>query len=247
MMSSIIQPHGDYQSLESYQNSVIVFDMTNEFCTRFLRKGDRTVDQMVQAARSGKQNIVEGCMASGISAETEIKLTGVARASLEELLEDYRDYLRTHSLLLWEKDDKRALEVRRLAKRKDKSHEAYMAYVNAAGDCAEVFCNVMVSLIHQTNFLLDRKLKSLERSFVQKGGLRERMYRARVQGRNAQSQPDVPQALGGLRELYRDIRAVELNDEAKTALLAKVESVANILKGAESPNNGKSPSPEVKP
>ena len=186
-------------------------------------------------------------MASGISAETEIKLTGVARASLEELLEDYRDYLRTHSLLLWEKDDKRALEVRRLAKRKDKSHEAYMAYVNAAGDCAEVFCNVMVSLIHQTNFLLDRKLKSLERSFVQKGGLRERMYRARVQGRNAQSQPDVPQALGGLRELYRDIRAVELNDEAKTALLAKVESVANILKGAESPNNGKSPSPEVKP
>ena len=246
-MSSIIQPHGDYQALESYQNSMIVFDMTSEFCARFLKKRDRTVDQMVQAARSGKQNIVEGCMASGISAETEIKLTGVARASLEELLEDYRDYLRTHSLPLWEKDDKRALAVRRLAKRKDKSYETYQSYVDEAGGGAEVFCNVMISLIHQTNYLLDRQIKSLERSFIQKGGLRERMYRARVQGRNAQSQQDSRRALKVLRELYRDIREVELNEDMKSHLLSKVESVANILKGSNAADNASHSASEVKP
>jgi len=121
-MEPIILPHGGYQKLESYQNSVIIFDATNDFCARFLKKGDRTVDQMIQAARSGKQNIVEGCEASGISAETEIKLLGVARASLEELLEDYRDHLRTHALPLWKKDDKRVLAIRRLAKLKDRSY-----------------------------------------------------------------------------------------------------------------------------
>jgi len=115
-MQPIILPHGGYQELESYQNSVIIFDATNDFCARFLKKGDRTVDQMVQAARSGKQNIVEGCEASGIGAETEIKLRGVARASLEELLEDYRDHLRTYTFPLWEKDDKRVLVIRQLAR-----------------------------------------------------------------------------------------------------------------------------------
>ena len=102
-MAEIVLPHGNYQELESYQNSVIIFDATQSFCQNFLRKGDRTIDQMIQAARSGKQNIIEGSMASGISSGTEIKLVGVARASLEELLEDYRDYLRTHNLPLWEK------------------------------------------------------------------------------------------------------------------------------------------------
>jgi four helix bundle protein len=117
-LQPIILPHGDYQKLESYQNSVVIFDATNDFCDRFLKKGDRTVDQMIQAARSGKQNIVEGCMASGTSTETEIRLLGVARASLEELIEDYRDHLRTHALILWGKDDARVLGIRRLAKRK---------------------------------------------------------------------------------------------------------------------------------
>ena len=185
-------------------------------------------------------------MASGISAETEIKLTGVARASLEELLEDYRDHLQTHAMSLWEKDDKRALAVRRLAKRKDKSYETYKAYVAQAGGGAEVFCNVMISLIHQTNYLLDRQLKSLEQSFVQKGGLRERMYRARVEGRTAQSQPDSQRVLKALRELYRDIRETELNDTAKSALLQKVESVATILKGSDTTDNGSQSSTEVK-
>jgi four helix bundle suffix protein len=246
-MEPIIPPHGDYQILESYQNSLIVFDATFDFCARFLKKGDRTVDQMVQAARSGKQNIVEGCMASRISTETEIKLTGVARASLEELLEDYRDYLRTHGLVLWKKNDKRALAVRRLARRKDRTYELYRAYIEGAGNNAEVFCNVMVSLIHQTNFLLDRKLKSLEKSFVQDGGLRERMYRARVNARNAQPQPDTKRALAVLRGLYRDIRDAALDEDAKAELLRKVESVADLLKGSAGSGNVKSHTPEVKP
>ena len=232
-MEQIILPHGGYQKLESYQNSVIIFDATCDFCAHFLKKGDRTVDQMVQAARSGKQNIVEGCEASGISAETEIKLLGVARASLEELLEDYRDYLRTHELPLWGKDDKRVLEIRRLAKLKDRSYMTYKSYFDLAGNNAEVFCNTMISLVHQTNYLLDRQIKSLEQSFAQKGGLRERMYRARTKGR--ESVPDTNQALSLLRELYSDIQNIAINDAEKASLLAKMQSIAGLLK-----NSGKS-------
>ena len=97
-MPKIILDHGNYQGLESYRKSLVIYDGTVDFCARFLKKGDRTIDQMIQAARSGKQNIVEGCMASGTSTETELKLIGVARASFEELLEDYRDHLRNHDL-----------------------------------------------------------------------------------------------------------------------------------------------------
>src|SRR5881409_2496295 len=99
-----IPPHGNYQELLSYQKAEVVYDITFRFCQRFLTRGDRTIDQMVQAARSGKQNIAEGSTASGTSKEMEIKLTNVARASLEELLVDYHDYLRVRDLRLWEKD-----------------------------------------------------------------------------------------------------------------------------------------------
>lgn len=124
-------------------------------------------------------------MASGISTETELKLIGVARASLEELLEDYRDHLRSRKLQLWEKDDPRILQIRQLAKLKNKSCETYKSYLPA--NDPELFCNVMISLIHQTNFLLDRQLKSLEAKFVQKGGLRERMTRSRTAYRDKQA------------------------------------------------------------
>ena len=110
-----IPPHGGYQDLISYQRAVVVYDATVAFCHDCFQKYDRTIDQMVQAARSGKQNIIEGSMASGSSKETEIKLTNVARASLEELLEDYRDFLRTHRAEEWGKDSKEALFVRGLA------------------------------------------------------------------------------------------------------------------------------------
>jgi four helix bundle protein len=112
--SDIIPPHGNYQELLSYQKAVVVYDLTFRFCQRFLARGDRTVDQMVQAARSGKQNIVEGSKASGTSKAMELKLTNVARASLEELLEDYRDFLRVRDLELWDKDSREARFVRKL-------------------------------------------------------------------------------------------------------------------------------------
>src|SRR5713226_9722248 len=111
-----IPPHGNYQALLSYQKAEVVYDLTFRFCQRFLNRGDRTIDQMVQAARSGKQNIVEGSKASATSKETEIKLTNVARASLEELLVDYRDFLRVRDLRLWEKDSKEAKFVRQLGR-----------------------------------------------------------------------------------------------------------------------------------
>lgn len=115
MEEGFIPVHGGYANLLSYRKAEIVYDATVCFCQRFLDKRDRTVDQMIQAARSGKQNIVEGSMASGTSKETEVKLTNVARASLEELLADYRDFLRTRGLRLWEKDCREAIYVRKMS------------------------------------------------------------------------------------------------------------------------------------
>src|SRR5213082_2190208 len=114
MAEHFIPTHGGYENLLSFQKARIVYDGTVRFCQRFLKKSDRTVDQMVQAARSVKQNILEASRASGTSKETEIKLTNVARASLEELLEDYRDFLRLRGAQMWEKDSKEALFVRKL-------------------------------------------------------------------------------------------------------------------------------------
>src|SRR5213080_2027313 len=119
-----IPPHGGYENLLSFQKARIVYDGTVRFCERFVERRGRTYDQMVQAARSGKQNILEGSQASGTSKETEIKLTNVARASLEELLEDYRDFLRVRGAPLWEKDSREALYVRKLGAQKDASYES---------------------------------------------------------------------------------------------------------------------------
>src|SRR5437667_7627422 len=129
MSNKFIPAHGGYQNLLSFQRSEIVYDATVKFCASFFNKRDRTVDQMIQAARSGKQNIIEGSKASGTSKETEIKLIGVARASLEELLEDYRDFLRVRKAPLWPKDSRKALFVRKLGARKDVSYKTYETYI----------------------------------------------------------------------------------------------------------------------
>jgi four helix bundle suffix protein len=177
-----IPPHGGYENLLSFKKARVVYDGTALFCGRFLRRSDRTCDQMVQAARSGKQNILEGSQASGTSKEMEIKLINVARASLEELLEDYRDYLRVRALRLWQKDSKEALFVRKLGARKNESYESYRTYLESRP--AEVVANILICLIHQTNYLLDRQLRQLEKAFVEQGGLRERMIRARLKERS---------------------------------------------------------------
>ena len=220
-MSKIILDHGNYQDLASYRKSLIIYDCTVDFCSRFLKKGDRTIDQMIQAARSGKQNIVEGCMASGTSTETELKLIGVARASFEELLEDYRDYLRNHDLPLWEKNDPRILAIRQLSCKKDKSYETYKTYLEQGHNTPELFCNLMISLIHQTCYLLDRYLQSLERQFAEKGGIRERMHRTRKAEKNEQRE----KVLALLREIYR-----ELASDNQQILMEKVAAAAEILK-----------------
>src|SRR5437764_618539 len=125
MSARFIPDHGGYENLLSFRNARIVYDATVRFCDRFLEKRDRTVDQMKQAARSGKQNIVEGSQVSGTSKEAELKLLNVARASLEELLEDYCDFLRVRGNPQWSKNSREALFVRKLGARKDASYQTY--------------------------------------------------------------------------------------------------------------------------
>lgn len=181
--SRILPPRGDYHTLLSYQKAEVIYEITFRFCHRFLAKSDRTIDQMVQAARSGKQNIIEGSKAATTSKETEIKLTNVARASLEELLEDYRDFLRVRDLRLWEKDCREAEYVRSLSRQSPLTFEVFREFTETRS--AEVLANIAICLIHQANFLLDRQLIGLEKAFLQEGGLRERMTRARREHRNA--------------------------------------------------------------
>lgn len=175
-----IVAHGGYRDLKSFQMAEIVYDGTVAFCDRFVDRRSRTHDQMVQAARSGRQNIAEGSMASGTSKETELKLVGVARASLEELLLDYEDFLRQKGLVLWGKEHPQARVVRALAREPNKSYSTYKTYLEAP---PEVAANTLVCVIHQANFLLDQQLRVLEQEFLDKGGFRERLFRARVERR----------------------------------------------------------------
>jgi four helix bundle suffix protein len=177
----IITPHGGYRELKSFQTAEIVCDATLVFCDRCIGRRSRTHDQMVQAARSGKQNIAEGSMASGTSKKFELKLVGVARASLEELLLDYEDFLRQKSLEQWGKNHPKAQAVRKLAYTSNRSYETYRTYIEKAPP--EVAANTAICLIHQANYLLDRQLRQLEKAFKEEGGFTERLYKARTEAR----------------------------------------------------------------
>ena len=181
---SFIPPHGGYEDLLSFQKARIIYDGTVRFCDRFVDRRSRTTDQMIQAARSGKQNILEGSQASGTSKEMELKLTNVARASLEELLEDYRDFLRVGDHPQWDKDSKEALFVRKIGSTAPASYESYREFI--ATRPAPIVANILICLIHQTNYLLDQQLRRLEKDFLHEGGLRERMTRARLATRARQ-------------------------------------------------------------
>ncbi|MGA2242037.1 MAG: four helix bundle suffix domain-containing protein [Verrucomicrobiota bacterium] len=174
----IIPPRGDYQTLHSFQKAEIVYDITFRFAHKHLAKGDRTVDQMIQAARSGKKNLLEGSKAALTSKETEIKLTNVGRASMEELLDDYKDYLRARDLKMWDKDSKEAQYVRRLGRKMPQTYELYREFVETRPP--ETIANIAICLIHQANYLIDQQLRRLEKDFLEQGGLRERMTRARL-------------------------------------------------------------------
>jgi four helix bundle suffix protein len=179
----ILPPRGDYQTLLSFQKAEVVYDITFRFAHKYLGRGDRTVDQMIQSARSGKQNLLEGSKAAQTSKEMEIKLTNVGRASLEELLADYRDYLRVRDHVIWDKDSKEAQFVRRLGRVTPHTFELYREFMETRP--AETIANIAICLIHQTNYLIDQQLKTLEKEFIEQGGLRERMTRVRLQNRNS--------------------------------------------------------------
>ena len=173
----IVLPHGGCRKLAAYRKSETIFLGTRVFCERFLPKfGDRTVDQMVQAARSGKQNIIEGSAAAATSKETEIKLTGVAKASLDELLADYEDYLRAHDSSPWPLNDGRQVRLRTFcASRNDWAQYCEMFRTRTA----EELCNLQICLIRQTQRLITGMLARQEEDFRQLGGIRERMSAAR--------------------------------------------------------------------
>jgi four helix bundle suffix protein len=184
----LIPKHGGYRRLRSFQTAQLVYDGTVVFCDRFIEKRSRTHDQMVQAARSGVQNIAEGSMASATSKKTELKLTGVARASLEELLLDFEDYLRQRGLRLWPKDSPEALAVRRgyLSERSDGSDKS-----DVSDPCClttatpETAANTLICLINQATYLLNRQLEKLEQQFLSEGGFTERLYRERSEQRRS--------------------------------------------------------------
>jgi four helix bundle suffix protein len=175
----VIPLHGGYRKLRSFQAAQLVYDLTVVFCDRFVDKRSRTHDQMVQAARSGVQNIAEGSVASATSKKTELKLTGVARASLEELLLDLEDLLRQRGLRLWSKDDPRAQAVRQRYRsdQSDASDPSDPHRIKTAD--AETAANTLICLVNQASYLLARQLRSLEQAFLSEGGFTERLYRER--------------------------------------------------------------------
>ena len=176
--------HGHYRNLRVYQMAEALYDLTYIFCKRFLPPyGDRTVDQMVQAARSGKQNIAEGNQAAATSSETEIKLTNVARASLEELLTDYEDYLRTRALPQWTRSHPRFNTMRSWA-RSESFIRQYAEYARRMSD--EELANLGITLCHQTIYMLGQLLKTQQERFVTQGGIKERMHSVRSSYRQEQ-------------------------------------------------------------
>jgi four helix bundle suffix protein len=189
MTTGFIPQHGGFRKLRSFQAAQLAYDGTVIFCDRFIDKRSRTHDQMVQAARSGVQNIAEGSLASATSKETEVKLTNVARASLGELLLDYEDFLRQRGLRQWAKDSPEAQAVRRLYL-SDKSDKSDIYAFRTAS--ADVAANNLICLINQASSLLNRQIRQLEQDFLAQGGLRERMTKARLQSRATMSDTIAP-------------------------------------------------------
>lgn len=176
-----ITPTGKYENWNVYKLSLIIVDITDLFVKTYLDKyRDRTVDQMVQAARSCKQNIVEGSVAAATSRETEIKLTNVAKASLAELKEDFLDYLRHNNLAIWKKEDPRVSQIRVFSK----THNDPSDYITKLRSrTPEAFCNIAVTLCHQLDYMLYCVIERAKKNFLENGGIKEEMYRARTAAR----------------------------------------------------------------
>jgi four helix bundle suffix protein len=174
--SIIDNGHRNYTSLLCYKKAVVIYDLTYHFCSRFIDKKDRTYDQMIQAARSGKQNIVEGYTDASTSYEVALKLYNIARGSLMELLEDYHDYLRTRNLRLWELGSKENRAMRRIG-RQELDSGYYLSLAESRGD--ETIANMAIVLLHQEEVVLKSFIESEGRRFSAEGGFREKLSRIR--------------------------------------------------------------------
>lgn len=189
-----LRPSGGYRELRSFQVATVIYDATVSFCDRFVDKRSRTHDQMVQAARSGRQNIAEGSRASASSSQTELRLVNVARASLDELLLDYEDFLRQRGKRQWGKDDPQAREVRAVGVKRDSTDRTdptehrriYSRWLDAVEPA--LVANAVLCLIHQANFLLDQQIAALEQGFIEGGGYTEQLASARLAARGSQRQ-----------------------------------------------------------
>lgn len=182
----ILRDQTNWEKLFFYQKTVVLYQMTYVFCKRFLpRHGDRTVDQMIQAARSGKQNIVEGCADGVTSTEMELKLLNVARASLKELKEDYLDYIRSRSLILWDKKHPRYDGLLKFCRQRNKLEE-YEPFFEKWTD--EELANCANTLCHMVDKMIATHLKNKETDFTENGGIRERMTAARLGRRKTQNE-----------------------------------------------------------
>ncbi len=171
-----IRQDNNYRTLKAFQKAECVYDVTYYFANKFLQKGDRTIDQMVQAARSGKQNLAEGNIDGVTSKEMEIKLTNVNRASLHELLLDYEDYLRVRGLEQLPYNDQRCVQTREFCKRHLDS-AVYREKIKDRSD--ETIANIAITLIHQCDVLIKGLIEWQKKNFLENGGIKEEMYRAR--------------------------------------------------------------------
>lgn len=179
-MNGFLKIAGNYSEWNVYKKSVIICDVTEIFINRALPRGSRTIDQMRQAARSCKQNIVEGVSDSTVSAEMCIKLLGVAKGSIRELLEDYGDFLRQNRLNIWDKDDERTIQARIYCINND---DPYVFADKCRGRSDETVANIMITQIRQLDAMLAKVLKKIELEFIRDGGVREAMSKARRQSR----------------------------------------------------------------
>lgn len=180
-MSEFLPKGGGYRKLRVYHITELICDLSATFASRFIRPGSRTRDQIEQAARSGKQNIAEGSAASITSKETEIRLTNVAKASLEELLLDYEDYLRQHNLPKWDKNNPRTVRLRQYLQSPEFDTDVPRLALRLS---PEEYCNMCITLINQATYMLKKLLKAQQEQFVKEGGIKERMYRARTHFRD---------------------------------------------------------------
>jgi len=213
-------PHGGaYEGLAVFKKATVIYDMTYYFAHRFLSSTDRTIDQMVQAARSGKQNIAEGSAASTTSTETELKLMNVARASMKELLVDYEDYLRVRQLHLWPLHDDRAVKTRDYCKNHLEAAD-YMKSIDRRSD--EAIANIVVTLIHQYDSMMGKLIARLEKDFSTKGGIRERMTAARL-GYRQQQDDEIRRLAEENRQLNDRLRQLSEENAHLRSLLAQLQ------------------------